>query len=81
MSDPNVTVPTVVLDHDGVTLEDIAQRLDIIGQQLNWMTENLQSLFAFVSQIGSNGGGLRGLMHLMKQGPPEITVQNPVEGA
>lgn len=66
MSDPNVTV----IDPE-VTLESLAQRLDIIGNQLNWMTENLQSLFAFVNQMGQNGGGIRGLMHLLKQGPPE----------
>jgi len=81
MSDPNGAVTTVV-DVPEVTLNDIAQRLDIIGQQLNWMTENLQSLFAFVNQMGQSGGGIRGLMHMLKQSPPELTVQDSVsEGA
>jgi len=81
MSDPNGSVTATVIESD-VTLNDIAQRLDIIGQQLNWMTENLQSLFAFVNQMGQSGGGIRGLMHMLKQAPPELPVQNTVsEGA
>jgi len=75
MSDPNVDV----IEHE-VTLESLAQRLDIIGNQLNWMTENLQSLFAFVNQMGQNGGGIRGLMHVLKQGKPELTVQHSEDG-
>lgn len=61
-----------------VTLEDLASRLDVLGQQMNWLCENLTSLFAFVNQMGQNGGGIRGLMHLLKQGPPaELTTNIP----
>ena len=57
-----------------VTLDDLASKLDVLGQQMNWLCENLTSLFAFVQQMSSNGGGIRGLMHMLKQGPPGLTV-------
>jgi hypothetical protein len=56
-----------------VTLESIAARLDALGAQMDWLCENLQQLFAFVSQMGQNGGGIRGLMSMLKQGPPVAT--------
>lgn len=56
-----------------ITLQDVITRLDSIGKQMDWLCENLAELFQFVSQIGSNGGGIRGLMGLMKSGPPQLT--------
>lgn len=62
-----------------VSLEEIGRRLDIIGQQTDWMVENLQSLFLFVQTVSSNGGGIRGMLAAMKQGPPEIVNKPPVD--
>lgn len=59
-----------------VTLEDLAARLDVLGGQMNWVCENLQSLFAFMQQVGQNGGGLRGMMQALKQQQPSST---PIE--
>ena len=50
----------------------IEQRLDMIGEQLNWLCDNLAGLFQFVSQMGANGGGIRGLMKTMKESPELI---------
>jgi hypothetical protein len=55
-----------------ITLEDLAQRMDMFGEQMNWLCENLQSLFQFVNAMGANGGGIRGLMSAMKNAP-ELT--------
>ena len=55
-----------------ITLEDIAKRLDILGNQMNWLCENLQSLFVFVQQMGSSGGGIRGLMKMLKADAPDV---------
>lgn len=63
-----------------VTVDDLAAKLDILGQQMNWLCENLTSLFAFVQHMSSNGGGIRGLMHMLKQGPPvELNTNTPVD--
>lgn len=62
-----------------ITLAELGRRMDVLGQQMNWLCENLQSLFAFVQQMSSSGGGIRGLMHAMKQGPPEINNNIPIE--
>jgi len=63
-----------------VTLAELARRLDILGNQMNWLCENLTSLFAFVNQMGQQGGGIRGLMHMLKQGPPGLaTTDIPVD--
>jgi len=70
----------VQTDTPAVTLEDLAARIDVIGQQMDWLCENLQSLFLFVNQMGASGGGIRGLMHALKQAPPELNV-NDLEGA
>lgn len=58
-----------------VTVETLAQKLDALGAQMDWLCTNLQSLFVFVQQVGQNGGGLRGMMHLLKKGTPEIPIQ------
>jgi len=52
-----------------VTLNDLAVRMDMFGEQMNWLCENLHSLFAFVNQIGASGGGIRGLMAAAKSAP------------
>ena len=56
-----------------VTLNDLAIRMDMFGEQMNWLCENLQSLFAFVNQIGSSGGGIRGLLAATKSGVPAVS--------
>lgn len=55
-----------------VTLEDVITRLDILGEQMNWVVENLQGLFQFVQQVGQNGGGIRGIMQLLKSEKPQM---------
>lgn len=54
-----------------VTLADLAAKMDTLGLQMNWLCENLQSLFQFVNAMGQNGGGIRGLMSALKQQPPQ----------
>jgi hypothetical protein len=62
--------------HEEVTLDSLAVRLDALGQQMNWLCENMQGLFLFVSQVGQNGGGLRGMMAALKQAP-SLTRHDP----
>jgi hypothetical protein len=65
---------------DEVTLEDLGHRMDVLGQQMNWLCENLTSLFTFVNQMGQSGGGIRGMLAMLKQGPPELaTTDIPVD--
>lgn len=64
-----------------VTLESLADKLDTIGLQMNWLCENLQSLFAFVNQMSGQGGGIRSVLHALKQGAPEMSTQPAKEGA
>lgn len=52
-----------------ITLEQLGARMDMFGAQMNWLCENMQSLFQFVNQMGESGGGLRGLMAAMKSTP------------
>jgi hypothetical protein len=52
--------------------------MDMFGEQMNWLCENLQSLFLFVNQMGANGGGIRGLMKAMKE-TPELSDQGAKE--
>jgi predicted enzyme related to lactoylglutathione lyase len=52
-----------------ITIEDLAHRMDMFGEQMNWLCENLQSLFMFVNQVGANGGGIRGLLKAAKEAP------------
>lgn len=69
MSDTDVAPST------SVTLDDVAARLDSLGEQMNWLCENLASLFAFVNQMQSNGGGIRGMMKALKQQEPVILAE------
>lgn len=73
MSDSGVSL------QEEITLAELGRRMDILGQQMNWLCENLQSLFAFTQQVSQSGGGLRGLMHAMKQAPPEVNSSIPIE--
>lgn len=57
----------VDVDVQDVTLTDLAKRLDVLGQQMNWLCDNLASLFGFVNQMATNGGGIRGMMKALKQ--------------
>lgn len=52
-----------------VTLESLKASMDMLGEQMNWLCENLSALFGFVNQVGQSGGGLRGLMKAMKETP------------
>jgi len=63
-----------------ITLESLAARLDVLGAQMNWLCENLQSLFVFVNQVGQNGGGLRGMLSMLKAAPPELMKQESTNG-
>lgn len=62
-------------DTPAVTLESLQGRMDMFGEQMNWLCENMQQLFAFVNQMGQQGGGIRGLISAMKAGGPELTNQ------
>lgn len=57
-------------------IEGLSLRIDMLGQQMNWLCENMQSLFSFVTQMGQNGGGIRGLVKALKdQQGPQLTEQ------
>jgi hypothetical protein len=60
-----------------MTLEDLGKRMDALGQQMNWLCENLASLFAFVNTMSSNGGGIRGLMKTIKQQESLVVTEQP----
>jgi hypothetical protein len=54
--------------------QDTATGMNQLGTQMNWLCENLQSLFSFINHLNQNGGGMRGLMKAMKQSnAPEMT--------
>lgn len=76
--DPNeVATETLQAEKPEITLADLAHRIDMMGEQLNWLCENLQSLFQFVNAVGQQGGGIRGLMSAMKKnGGPDLTTIN-----
>jgi len=59
-----------------VTLVSLAYRLDMLGKQMDWLCENLQSLFFFVQQAGKNGGGIRGMLAALKQSAPVVEPLN-----
>ena len=52
-----------------VTLEVLAAKVDMLGEQMNWLCENLAALFGFVNKMGESGGGIRGMMKAMKETP------------
>ena len=63
-----------------ITLADLSHRIDMMGEQLNWLCDNLQSLFQFVNAVGQQGGGIRGLMSAMKKnGGPDLVNTIPAD--
>lgn len=56
-------IESVVEGEQPLTLE---QKIDLIGNQLNWLCENLAQVFGVVQSLSQNGGGVRGLMQMMK---------------
>lgn len=56
-----------------VTNEEIAARLDSLGQQMDWLCENMSQLFQFVGAVSNNGGGIRGLMRSLKDQQPNLS--------
>lgn len=69
MSDTSTTIQQEPEIKEEVTLEDLAVKIDMLGEQMNWLCENLAALFGFVNQMGANGGGLRGMLKAMKETP------------
>jgi hypothetical protein len=65
---PQVTLETLAAEVLQLR-EATATGLDQIGTQMNWLCDNLQSLFSFINHLNSNGGGMRGLMKAMKSAP------------
>lgn len=70
MSDPSIDVTVEPEVKEQLTVDE---KLDRIGAQLNWLVENLSSLFVFAQQLGNNGGGIMGLLKGMKQGGLQLT--------
>jgi hypothetical protein len=48
----------------------------MLGKQMDWLCENLQSLFYFVQQAGQNGGGIRGMLAALKHSAPVVEPLN-----
>lgn len=72
-------MPEEVATKEEITLESLARRMDMFGEQMNWLCENLAGLFQFVNAAGQNGGGIRGLMSLMKNGGPGLSSDAPID--
>jgi hypothetical protein len=63
-----------------VTLDSLQESLNAIGEQMNWLCDNLMGLFGFVNQLGANGGGIRGMMKAMKDMPEMVQQGNGETG-
>jgi hypothetical protein len=74
MTDTNTTIPP----SSEFTMDDLVARMDMFGEQMNWLCDNLAGLFQFVNQMGANGGGIRGLIKATKD-MPELIQQPGVE--
>jgi hypothetical protein len=70
MSDPTINMSGEATVKEELTVDE---KLDRLGAQMNWLVENLSSLFVFAQQLGNNGGGIMGLLKGMKQGGPQLT--------
>ena len=57
-----------------VTVKELGEKIDALGAQMDWLCENLASLFTFASQMSNSGGGLRGLLSVLKSNTPALTV-------
>jgi hypothetical protein len=73
-----IEVPSTVIESlpipptiDGLTdrelLVAVYKQQELIGNQLNWLCENLAGVFGMVTAVSQNGGGLRGMMKMMKE--------------
>jgi hypothetical protein len=62
-----------------ITLESLAARIDSLGAQMTWLCENMQGLFQFITQMGQQGGGIRGLLGALKNGGPDVSTNAPIE--
>lgn len=69
--------PEVPLPPPNDTIEGLCTRIDMLGAQMTWLCENMQGLFQFINQMGSSGGGIRGLMSALKSGP-DLSSNGPV---
>lgn len=69
MADTSTIPPQETEIKQEVTLESLDAKLDMLGEQMNWLCENLAGVFQLVGQLGENGGGLMGMMKMMKGGP------------
>lgn len=78
MADTSTAIPQEPQIEQEVTVEDLAVKMDMLGEQMNWLCENLAALFGFVNQMGQSGGGIRGLMKAMKETPG---LSEQIEGA
>lgn len=58
--------PTVDMSDREILVAIYAQQAQI-GGQLNWLCENLAGVFGMVTAMSQNGGGVRGLMKVMKE--------------
>jgi len=58
--------PTVALN-DRELLVAVYRQQEQLGNQLNWLCENLAGVFGVVTAMSQNGGGVRGLMKVMKE--------------
>lgn len=55
------------VQQEPITNEALAAKIDIIGQQMNWLCENLMQVFSFTQAMSQNGGGVRGIMKALKE--------------
>jgi hypothetical protein len=69
MADTSTTIPQEPQLKVEVTVESLGVKMDMLGEQMNWLCENLAALFGFVNQMGQNGGGIRGMLKAMKETP------------
>jgi hypothetical protein len=58
--------PTIALS-DRELLVAVYRQQEQLGNQLNWLCENLAGVFGVVTAMSQNGGGVRGLMKVMKE--------------
>jgi len=52
---------------DRQLMEAVYEQQQQIGNQLNWLCENLAGVFGMVTAVSQNGGGFRGMMKMMKE--------------
>jgi hypothetical protein len=61
-----VADPVTALSDRELLIATYKQQVQI-GAQLNWLCENLNGVFGMVTAMSQNGGGVRGLMKVMKE--------------